>query len=253
MRVIINADDFGFSKGVNLGILEAFENGVVSDTSLMCNMQGFEHAVELMKKHPVLKVGIHFTTSVGPSLTRGKTISDENGMLIHNQQSIANCDEEELYAEYHAQLQKFLATGFVPTHIDWHWCYTPVQVRVAARLAKEYNLPLRTETKEIEAYFEEQGLKYSKNMEQDFYNYDPNYKENLVTTAENLIMQLKKHLDKGDEETCIMCHPAYVDQTVMTYTSYNLQRTYELVAVTDPSVKQFIKDNNIELISFNEL
>lgn len=253
MRVIINADDFGFSKGVNLGILEAFENGVVSDTSLMCNMPGFEHAVELMKKHPILKVGIHFVTSVGPSLTKGKTISDENGLLIHNQDSIKNCDEEELYAEYHAQLQKFLATGFTPSHIDWHWCYFPVQVRVAARLAKEYNLPLRAETKEIEQYFEEHGLKYSKNMEQDFYNSDPNYKENLVTTPDTLIKLLKQHLDNGDEETCVMCHPAYVDHTLLTHSSYNIQRTYELVTVCDETVKQFIKDNNIELISFNEL
>ena len=45
MRVIINADDFGFSKGVNLGILESFENGVVTDTSLMCNMPCFDHAI----------------------------------------------------------------------------------------------------------------------------------------------------------------------------------------------------------------
>lgn len=249
MRVIINADDFGFSKGINLGILEAFENGVVTDTSLMCNMPGFEHAVELMKQYPILKVGIHFVTSVGPSLTKGKTISDENGLLIHNQESIANCDEEELYAEYHAQLQKFLATGFTPDHIDWHWCYTPVQVRVAARLAKEYNLPLRAETKEIEKYFEEQGLKYSKNMEQDFYNYT----KEITTTADDLIEKLKKHLDNGDEETCIMCHPAYVDHTLMTYSSYNLQRTHELVAVCDPKVKEFIKENNIELINFSQL
>ena len=249
MRLIINADDFGFSKGINLGILESFENGVVSDTSLMCNMPGFEHAIELMKQYPILKVGIHFVTSVGPSLTKGKTISDENGNLIHNQESIANCDEEELYAEYHAQLKKFLATGFTPDHIDWHWCYTPVQVRVAAKLAKEYNLPLRAETKEIEKYFEEQGLKYSKNMEQDFYNYT----KEITTTADDLIEKIKKHLDNGDEETCIMCHPAYVDQTVMTYTSYNLQRTHELVAVCDPKVKEFIKENNIELINFAQL
>ena len=202
-----------------------------------------------MKKHPILKVGIHFVTSVGPALTKGKTICDENGLLIHNQESIANCDEEELYAEYHAQLKKFLATGFTPDHIDWHWCYTPVQVRVATRLAKEYNLPLRAETKEIEQYFEEQGVTYSKNMEQDFYNYT----SDITTTADDLIEKIKKHLDNGDNETCVMCHPAYVDNTLMTYSSYNLQRTHELVAVTDPKVKQFIKDNNIELIDFKDL
>ena len=45
MKVIMNADDFGFSKGVNLAILEGFQHGILTSTSLMVNMPGFEHAV----------------------------------------------------------------------------------------------------------------------------------------------------------------------------------------------------------------
>ena len=49
MKVIMNADDFGFSKGANLGILEGFQNGIISSTSLMVNMPGFAHAISLME------------------------------------------------------------------------------------------------------------------------------------------------------------------------------------------------------------
>ena len=155
MKVIMNADDFGFSKGVNLGILEAFQRGVVSSTSLMVNMPGFDHAVELMKQYPELNVGIHLVTSVQYSILKGlKTVTDENGHFYHDHDKIKNCDLEELKQEYEAQLQKFLATGFTPTHIDFHWCYYPVQLEAAVYLGKKYNLPVRAETKEIEAWLE---------------------------------------------------------------------------------------------------
>ena len=97
MKLIMNADDFGFSRGVNLGILEAFQNGVVSSTSLMVNMPGFNHAVELMKQYPdVLNVGIHLVTSVEYALTKGlKTVADENGHFYHNHDKIKNCDLDE--------------------------------------------------------------------------------------------------------------------------------------------------------------
>ena len=78
MKVVVNADDFGFSKGINLGILESFRNGVVSNTSLMTNMPGFEHAVELMRQYPELKVGLHVVTSVCKGLTRGLSVYDED-------------------------------------------------------------------------------------------------------------------------------------------------------------------------------
>ena len=97
MKVIMNADDFGFSKGVNLGILEAFQRGVVSSTSLMVNMPGFDHAVELMKQYPELKVGIHLVTSVQYSILKGlKTVTDENGHFYHDHDKIEHCDLEEL-------------------------------------------------------------------------------------------------------------------------------------------------------------
>ena len=78
--LIINADDFGFSRGVNLGIIEAFQHGVLTSTTLMVNMQEADHAVELARQNPELGVGIHLTLTAGRPILGGlHTITDEEG------------------------------------------------------------------------------------------------------------------------------------------------------------------------------
>ena len=58
-RMIVNADDFGFSEAVNHGILKAMLEGIVTLTSIMANMPGFAHAVQLYHEHPDMAVGVH--------------------------------------------------------------------------------------------------------------------------------------------------------------------------------------------------
>lgn len=250
MKVIMNADDFGFSKGVNFGILEGFQKGIITSTSLMVNMPGFEHAIELMKQYPnLLNVGIHLVTSVQTSILKGhKTITDENGYFYHDQDKIKNCDIEELKQEYEAQLNKFLDTGFTPTHIDFHWCYFPVQIEAAMYLSKKYNLPIRCENKEMEELFDKNNIKHNINMSGEFYCLD--IKE---TTPEKMIKLLQEKLNQNIESCSFSLHPAYVDQTLLDLSSYNIHRAKELASLTDPSVLQFIQNNNIILISFKTI
>ncbi len=252
MRVLINADDFGFSKGVNLGILEGFKSGIVTSTSMMVNMPAFEDAVELMRQYPdLLKVGLHLVTSVEYSICKGlKTVTDENGHFYHDETKIAACDYDELMQEYQAQMDKFLATGFKPTHIDWHWCCTPIQLQVTMELAKKYNLPLRAHGKEREDLFTKEGVRFVPNHYNMFYNHD---QQNPTTTADNLIKVLETRLAEGCEEMSMMVHPAYVDKTLMNLSSYNVIRATELEVVTSEKVKAFIKDKGIEMISYLDI
>ena len=74
MQLIFNADDFGLSRGVNLGIIEAFRNGVVRSATLMANMNGFRDAVQLSSEHPELGVGIHLCLTAGQPLTERKEL-----------------------------------------------------------------------------------------------------------------------------------------------------------------------------------
>ena len=147
-------------------------------------------------------------------------------------------------------MDKFLETGFKPTHIDWHWCHTPVQMQVAMEMAVKYNLPLRAHGKEREEAFTNAGIKYVANHYNEYYNHD---QKNPTTTPDNLISILQKRLDEGCTEMSMMVHPAYVDTTLMRLSSYNVIRATELEALLDPRVIAFIKANNIEMISYKNI
>src|SRR3989338_7004602 len=68
-RLIVNADDFGESHEVNDGIIEAHKNGIVTSTSILTNMSGFDHALTCMRETPTLDVGIHLNMHRGTPIT----------------------------------------------------------------------------------------------------------------------------------------------------------------------------------------
>lgn len=79
-KLIINADDFGYCKGVNYGIIEAHTDGILTSTTMMANMPGFDHAVELHRQHPKLGIGVHLNLTTGsPVLKHLNTIVDTEG------------------------------------------------------------------------------------------------------------------------------------------------------------------------------
>ena len=72
-RLIVNADDFGFTKGVNTGIMRAYETGIVTSTTIMANGEAFEDAVDLARANPGLGVGCHLVVVGGrPTAQRSR-------------------------------------------------------------------------------------------------------------------------------------------------------------------------------------
>lgn len=67
--LIVNADDFGLSKGQNYGIIEACRNGIVTSTTALVNGQAIDHAVQLSRDEPSLTIGMHFVLTMGKPLT----------------------------------------------------------------------------------------------------------------------------------------------------------------------------------------
>ncbi|WP_317907037.1 carbohydrate deacetylase, partial [Bacillus subtilis] len=139
---------FGFSRGVNLGIIEAFQHGVLTSTTLMVNMQEAEHAVELARQNRELGVGVHLTLTAGRPILGGlHTITDEEGNFrkLLYYQGFFDIDLDEVYREWKAQIEKALSFGLNPTHIDsHHHIHTYGNLpEVFVKLAKEYDLPCR--------------------------------------------------------------------------------------------------------------
>ena len=240
------ADDFGFSKGVNLAILEGFQHGILTSTSLMVNMPGFEHAVSLMKQYPdLLNVGIHLVTTVQYSVVKGlKTLTDENDHFYRDPEIIEKSEQSELDKEYQAQMDKFLATGLKPDHIDFHVCTTPKQLKAAMKLAQKYHLPMRAQDQQIEGILKEHGIVYAPCHIPDFYDHG---------TVDTLLKLFEKALDEKREIIELALHPAYVDQTLLDLSSYHIQRAREFASLMNPEVATFIQQHDIELISFEDL
>lgn len=243
MRLIVNADDFGLCKGVNLGIVEAHKNGIVTSTTLMVTMNEVDHALNLAKNYPNLGIGLHLNCTLGKPLTNCKSLLKENGEFYKpkekpNQELF---DEEELYQEFLAQYNKFIAlVGRKPTHIDSHLYAHQIYEKakkVAIRLANEFDIAIREfQVNNFEQVSFIGTFKCLDNMD---YN---KVKEDLIS-EESVI---KKY-----ELAELMCHPAYIDRYLFETSSYAKGRIVELDILTSNEVKEFIKNNKIELINYS--
>lgn len=240
-KLILNADDFGMTQGNTIGILMAHAQGVLTSTTCMMNMPFAQFALNEAKKFPKLGVGIHFVLTVGRPLIEGaKSYTDENGDFIRPKDypdKKPHADSEELYREWKAQMEKFIEiAGHKPTHIDSHHHVhlLPWHVDVAKRLAKEYDVPMRQREQVLETY---EYVRCDDRMYGDDANMD--FVKNALSTDEEILE--------------FMCHPAYIDQRLYDMTSYGLPRMKELELFLSPELKQFIEDNDIELINFSDI
>lgn len=237
-KLIINADDFGYCKGVNYGIIEAHTDGVLTSTTLMANMPGFEHAVNLSKKHPDLGVGVHLTLTTGrPVLAHLTTIADAEGNFRHQSyyKNTFRIDQEEVYNEWKAQIEKVIASGIQPTHLDTHHHANLFGDfnNIYLQLAEEYHLPVRN----------------------NFHNQDPNRKttDGFVYTMETVFKSENtlKQLLETHNTVEIMCHPAFLDKFLLANSSYTYPRAEELDLLTRESTKKlFSTENGIALTTF---
>src|SRR5580698_5011889 len=150
IKIIINADDFGYSTTVNEAVLRSFQRHLVTSTSLMANMPGFEDAVRLVRENNILqdRVGIHLNLTEGCSLSediRGfsKFCQPSGAFQYRRQGSLFFLNEPEqkaIYTEIKAQLDRLITAGIRPSHLDsHHHVHTEWAIgKLVIRLGKEY-------------------------------------------------------------------------------------------------------------------
>lgn len=127
-RLIINADDFGFTSGVNRAIVEAHNYGVVTSSTLMAGGIAFSEAVQMAKATPKLSIGCHIvlidgtpvsTAEALPSLTSGGVFRD--GLKSFVARALAGrMNAEEIATEALAQIRRVQSAGISVSHIDTH-------------------------------------------------------------------------------------------------------------------------------------
>lgn len=284
-RLIVNADDFGYTSGVNRAIVEAHSGGVVTSSTLMANGAAFAEAAQLAKTVPKLSVGCHLVLTDGepvlgarqlPSLTTGAHFRD--GMMAFAARAIAGgMDAGEIAAEAAAQIRKIQSAGITVSHIDTHkhTHLFPQILRPLLRAAADCGvravrnpfgprLPMRsshllTRPSLWTRYVEVRVLggfagKFREAVDREGFTTPDGTLGIVVTGAldETLFYAIARSIPEGTWE--FVCHPGYNDADLQAgQTRLRESRETELRVLTLPAAREVLTQQGIELISYRDL
>jgi chitin disaccharide deacetylase len=219
-NLIVNADDFGYSAGINRGIVECHTNGIVTSTSLMVTGYAVEQAVELSHEHPCLGIGLHWDVWG----------EDERDFDLD--------DEGAVRDEFDRQLDAFQRLlGRLPTHVDTHrhahrkW--NAQLMPLFRELVEPLGVPLRDDgpVRFVGDFYAQWQWKVT-----DLDHVSVPFLERLI----------REQVDDGWTE--ISCHPGYV---IGDFSSVYLEeREAEVSTLTDPRVRRAVDEEGVRLASY---
>lgn len=153
--LIVHADDIGLARSVNVAVEQAFASGGITSGSVMVPCPWFPDFAAYYREHPTLDVGIHITLTAEWGLYKWGGVSpageipsllDERGYFHATVEEVAaHAKPEEAEREIRAQIERALAFGIRPTHLDTHMgsvVATPELFEIYVRLGEEYGLPV---------------------------------------------------------------------------------------------------------------
>lgn len=149
-QIVVNADDYGGSHSLNMAILESFNLGTISSTTLMCNMPGFEEAVQLAYDNKITdRIGIHLNMTeykpLSEKILKLPKFVDKEGQLYKSfkGQILSWQEKVAAYEELQAQIDRFKSKGFSPSHIDTHhhFHFYIDSNKIIRELARKNNIP----------------------------------------------------------------------------------------------------------------
>ena len=286
-RLIINADDFGLTAGVNRAIVEAHTRGVVTSATLMANGPAFEQAATLAKTAPGLSVGCHVVLIDGqPLLPAGQIRSLASNRSHHFRDDLkafaaraltGQIHGDEVAAEAAAQIRKVQAAGVAVSHLDTHkhTHLFPKILRPLLRAAAQCGvralrnpfgprLPLRSSdlfsrpnlwTRYAELHVLNRfAAKFRATVDHEGFS-TPNGTLGIEVTGaldENLFRAIARNIPEGTWE--FVCHPGYNDAALQDVkTRLRESRETELRVLTTPGARELLSQEGIELISYRSL
>jgi len=285
-RLIVNADDFGFTFGVNQAIVEAHTRGVVTSSTLMANGLAFAQAAQLVPTTPNLSIGCHVVLIDGIPLTppddiRTLTNGDahfRDGLKGFAARAMAGrIDPEEVSTEAAAQIRKIQNAGITVSHFDTHkhTHLFPKVLRPLLRAADACGvkavrnpfgprLPLRSSellarpslwTRHLEVrLLRTFAGKFREAVRREgFLTPDGTLGIEVTGTLdERLFLAIARSIPEGNWE--FVCHPGYNDAELQrAKTRLRESREMELRALTLPAARQMLTHQGIELISYRDL
>lgn len=227
--LIVNADDFGQSAGINRGIAEAHENGIVTSASLMVRGGAAADGARYARGHPALSLGLHldlgeWAFNDGEWLQRYEVVSLQDGRAVSE--------------EVESQVEAFIRiVGREPTHIDSHQHVHRREpcLSIVVQLAKELSVSVRHFTP---------GVRYRG----EFYGQTAEGAPRPEAITPAALIDILGELGEGYTE--LGCHPGRGNDVLTTYLR---EREVEVETLCDPQVRRTIQTRGIELRSHNEV
>ncbi len=247
-KILIRADDLGFSEGINYGIEKSVKQGIIKSVGVMVNMPATIHGLNLLKGENVC-LGLHTNICVGKPLTNPKlipSICDENGNFksskIYRSKKEDFVSLEEVILEIEAQYQRFVElVGEKPHYFEGHAVMSDNFFKGLEIVAKRHNchyLPVSF-TEPIK--FKNTTLHIS--MDSMKPNYDPFESLKKATNEEY-----------GENEMCMfVCHPGYLDAYILNVSSLLIPRTLEVEMASSHETKKWLKENDIQVVTYDDL
>ena len=285
-RLIVNADDFGFTQGVNRAIVEAHTKGIVTSATLMANGRAFQDAISNARAIPTLSIGCHVVLIDGQPMSDWRQIpslTSSDGRFSNSLKSFAaraltgRLDADEIESEAGAQIRKLQSAGIGVSHVDTHkhTHLFPAVLRPLLRAALACGVgairnpfgprkPLRsgdlvkrpslwTRYAEVRVFRALANRFREAVKKEEFATPDGTF--GIVVTGaldEQLFRAIAAIIPEGTWE--FVCHPGYNDDDLrMANTRLRQSRETELRLLTMPEVRELLAQKGIELISYRDL
>ena len=281
-RLIVAADDFGMSPGVNAAIIRAHRDGILTDTSLMVNGQAFAQAVDLARANPTLGVGLHLMLVQGraalppariPLLVGSDGLFGNTPVVAGMRYFFTPGVRAQLRSEICAQLDKFVATGLPLSHVDGHLTIhmQPVVLGLLIELRDRYGIRAVRLPREplLRALRYDHHHLLRKLFEATSFNALSRWAVPRLDRAvvrypqrmfglhqtgqisEDYLLGVLGALPPGVSE--VYCHPALLDDEARRWRPASYASEQELAALTSPRVRTAIEEAGIERITYRDL
>jgi predicted glycoside hydrolase/deacetylase ChbG (UPF0249 family) len=259
-HLIVNADDFGFTRDVNQGIIEAHRQGILTATTLMATGVEFDDAVRLAREHPSLDIGCHLVL-VG-SAPYPPTVAKLT-------QAVA-LKRIRPYDELRPQVAKIVEAGLNPTHLDTHkhTHLLPPVLDAVARLSEEFRIPwirrpfdfplqpggISLAKRAVSRAFSAVRPRFAKVLARHHCRSTDHFAGFQITGHYDAssLAQLIRSLPEGSTE--FMCHPGRcTDELRAAKTRLKESREQELRALISEEVKRALAEARVTLSTYRTL
>lgn len=251
-NMIIRADDLGYSKGVNYGIYESIKNGIINNVGVMVNMKDTLHGLDLLKGFD-LDIGMHTVICAGRPLTNPSLIPSLVTEYGHFKSSktyrqtnhdLVNLDE--VVMEIEAQYKYFLKiVGKKPDYFEAHAVYSDNLLKGLEIVADRYDLPLLPFDLNLNPVRFKKKTTIINFMDSMKPHYNPykTFKDTVNFALSN----------SANNVPMMVCHPGFLDQSIIQQSSLTIPRTQEVDFLCDPDICVQISEKDIHLARYSEL